>query len=158
MNAEHTDRGREITFAVDRRLSASRLPVLELETGRIATVQIKLYEMLRGGDGERIYGASLDPGPVDDAHGFALVITPADRLSVVTLTAIDLDSLAAMRPPRCDHVVGVKHYGLDLDGDGRAEVAFMTICISERNGQCLETNWAARFVNDAWQMTKSCEE
>jgi hypothetical protein len=152
------ERDREVRFEVPARLASSHVQVLDLAPGHLLVAQIKLIDAGSGAPPFR-YVAALPHGEVDVP--VAIVLAPTTDVAAIALNDDErhvLDSLSGE-----DFMsFGCAPTGLDLDGDQRADVAFVIVCHTPNEGDnsCSggDLTWyAVHRVAPGWQPMKFCE-
>jgi hypothetical protein len=87
------------------------------------------------------------------------ILSPSKGVEPVSLPPADLADLAKLVGRGFAGVASIQPYGLDLDHEGRADLAFVDLCIEKLapSGMCSpQTAVAVPRSGAGWKLTKFC--
>jgi hypothetical protein len=172
------DSSHELVFASPHRLAAKQVTLVQLDDSlRISRVDIHEVTTLpflsREGTLSELadrpppllYAGPIPAGDVMVMPGStAIIYDPATPAALVALTAGDRAALLHLKSPWFYDVENLMEPGIDVDGDGHADLAFLPVCIDgpppeEPEAEVCEHGvFVARRDTGGWLVTDSCAE
>lgn len=151
---------RSVLLDLPARLASDEVTLFERFRGKIQLARAELVD--QSGSGDELYfeyELRLPSGPSEDPNDVVALVTPAHGASA-EVSDDDRRTLAQLRDPTSfAAVLDIGRFGLDLDGDRRADLAFVDVCIEYPDGDsvCGETaTYIARRDGNAWHLTELC--
>jgi hypothetical protein len=160
--AKPTDsRHHDLSLLVSHDLELAHVQVFDATTGRLVDARLRLEaEAVANQAHDKLYVAEL-PGAAPDWWAEVAILAPESGVSSVGLPPADVQALHRLPVASYAVVTDVASHGLDLDGDGKADVAIVSLCFgaSPDDTTCNHTSvYAVRRTARGWQLTELCSE